>query len=95
VNSVLDHLLVGMLLLASLCYAFWSLGPRLLRARLLEALAVAFARVPGLGPLGRRFSTAAAQKQGGCGGCDGCAPAPPAGSSTEVRIPVAKIGRRT
>ena len=100
-SSMLDHLLVALLVLTALIYAAWSLGPKLLRARLLETLGVAFERgaaLPGLGALGRRFRAAAERKQPGCGGgCDGCGSASPAAAkqATEIKIPIGKIGRRT
>ena len=95
-NSILDHVLVTLLLLAALVYACWSLGPKLLRARLLESLGRAFERsaaLPGFGALGRRFRAAAERKQPRCGGCEGCPPAAPT-SGAEIRVAVSKIGRR-
>jgi hypothetical protein len=85
-NTVLDDLLVGALLLASVGYAVYKLGPRTLRTRILAAL-------------GR--SPAAGKQDGACGGCDNCgsestAPQSSASSNTsaEIKIPVTKIGRR-
>jgi hypothetical protein len=80
-NAVLDNILVGALLLASLGYAVYRLGPRALKKRILAAL-------------GR--SASAAKSQGACGGCDNCGtdPAAPQSSSGEIKIPVGKIGRR-
>jgi sugar phosphate permease len=85
-NAVLDDFLVGAMLLASIGYAVYKLGPRTLRARILAAL-------------GR--SAAAGKSQGACGGCDNCgsesteSPSSAAAqSSAEIKIPVAKIGRR-
>ena len=37
-NAVLDNFLVGVLLLASVGYALYKLGPRTLRKRMLAAL---------------------------------------------------------
>lgn len=81
-NPLLDEFLVGVVLLASISYALYKLGPRNLRKRMLTLL---------------KLKTAAAAKvQGGCGDCDNCgdtAPAPQSPSS-DIHIPVAKIGRR-
>jgi len=105
-NEFLDGFVVGLALLLSVGYALLSLGPRSLRRRLLEALSWAAARVPavlGLRAAAQRLSIAAAGKnQGACGGCDDCgtsaadATKSPAKDSpaAEVRVPVAKIGRR-
>jgi hypothetical protein len=105
-NGILDGALVCLALLLSVGYALWSLGPRSLRGKLLAAFAHAAARVPavlGLRAAAQRLSTAAAGKsQGACGGCDDCgtSAAEATKSSTgesqtaEVRVPVAKIGRR-
>jgi hypothetical protein len=85
-NTVLDDILVGALLLASVGYAVYKLGPRTLKKRILAAL-------------GR--SATAGKQDGACGGCDNCgseSSAPQSSaeqqSSTEINIPVAKIGRR-
>jgi hypothetical protein len=105
-NGILDGSLVCLALLLSVGYALLSLGPRSLRAKLLAAFAYAAARVPaalGLRRAAQRLSVAAAGKtQGACGGCDDCgtsaadAAKSPTGEpqAAEVRIPVAKIGRR-
>jgi hypothetical protein len=105
-NGLLDNSLVGLALLVSAGYAVSSLGPRGLRQRVLAALARAASRAPkflGLWRLARGLEKASAVKaQGACGGCDGCgSEAAPAqnssgqnGSASEVRVPVAKIGRR-
>ena len=100
-NSILDNCLVGLALLVSAGYAVYSLGPRGLRRRLLGALGRAAARAPKfLGPrrMAQWFAHASAGKaKGACGGCDACgSEPPPAQNSTgaEVRVPVAKIGRR-
>jgi hypothetical protein len=85
-NAVLDNILVGALLLASVGYAVYKLGPRTLRTRILTAL-------------GR--SATAGKQAGACGGCDNCGSESTGQqssgeqqSSTEIKIPVAKIGRR-
>jgi hypothetical protein len=80
-NAIFDNLLVGALLLASLGYAIYKLGPRALRKRILAAL---------------RLSTSAGKSESACGGCDNCGSdtAATPSSSAEIKIPVAKIGRR-
>jgi hypothetical protein len=81
-NGLLDKFLVGIVLLASLSYALYKLGPRNLRKRILKHLS--------------RIVDVAPANQGACGGCDNCGDASIAPKSTpaDVRIPVAKIGRR-
>jgi len=105
-NGILDGSLVCLALLLSVGYALLSLGPRSLRRKLLAAFAYAAARVPavlGLRAAAQRLSMAANGKShGACGGCDDCGTgaAEAANSPTkdspaaEVRVPVAKIGRR-
>ena len=99
-NGILDNALVGLALLASAGYAAVSLGPRSLRRRVLGVLSHAAARAPaflGLGRAAQRLAAASAAKaQGACGGCDNCSsetttPQPP---KAEIRVPVARIGRR-
>jgi len=100
-SSILDNALVGLALLASAGYAAVSLGPRSLRRRILGVLGSAAARAPtflGLGGMAQRLAAASAAKaQGACGVCDNCgsepttAPQPP---KAEIRVPVARIGRR-
>jgi hypothetical protein len=100
-NSILDDSLVGLALLASAVYAVAAIGPRSLRRRILGVLGRAAGRAPaflGLGRIAQRLAAASAAKaQGACGGCDNCgseaAPAPQA-PKAEVRVPVARIGRR-
>jgi hypothetical protein len=97
----LDDLLVGLVLLVSVIYAVFSLGPRSLRGRLLIGASALLRRLPGfpgLHELASRLQTAATLKaKGSCGGCDNCAseqpPTAPA-SGPEVRISVSKIGKR-
>jgi hypothetical protein len=100
-NGILDDSLVGLALLVAAGYAVSSLGPRGLRRGLLGGLGRVAARLPkffGLRRTAQRLSVASAGKaKGACGGCDSCgseqSPAQPS-SEGEVRIPVAKIGRR-
>jgi len=42
-NAVLDNFLVGVLLLASVSYAVYKLGPRTLKRRILQTLSRAMA----------------------------------------------------
>jgi hypothetical protein len=99
-NALLDDFLVGVLLLVSLGYAFYKLGPRTLRKRALAACSRLMATAPAflrLDRVARSLASASAGKaQGACGGCDNCgtetSPAPP--SSAEIKVSVAKIGRR-
>jgi hypothetical protein len=99
--TFLDDAVVGVLLLASAAYAFSALGPRNLRRRVLTALSAWLARAPAaLGmcrePLRRaaqRMARAAETKpQGACGGCDNCG-TPVSGAATEIKVPIANIGR--
>lgn len=105
-NSVLDNALVGLALLVSAGYAVSSLGPKSVRRRLLGVLGRAAARAPayfGLRRMSQRLAAASMVKaQGACGGCDNCgaeeASASKPGSQNspapDVRVPLAKIGRR-
>ena len=83
-SALLDLLLVGTALLASLLYAILALGPQSWRRRVVAILAaVGLARI-------------APKTSGSCGGCDNCA-SPDAKESTagaETRIPLDDIGRR-
>jgi hypothetical protein len=100
-NNILDNFLVGLALAVSAGYALSSLGPRSLRRRLFAALSGLIARAPaalGLRRTAQWLAVASkAKASGACGGCDSCgseqAPSskPPA---ADVRVPVAKIGRR-
>jgi hypothetical protein len=105
---LLDNFVVGLALGSSAVYAAFSLGPKSWRAAVARRLGQLVPRIPtqlGLRGAAQRLSLIAAAKAGGaCGGCDNCAsdsapkPAPEAaaGPNTpgEVRIAVAKIGRR-
>jgi hypothetical protein len=108
-NNVLDNSLVGLALLASAGYAVMKLGPRSLRQHMLAGLSRLIARAPpafGLRRISERLGAASAGKvsgkaQGACGGCDDCGseqtPAQQGAQNlpqSEVRVPVAKIGRR-
>jgi hypothetical protein len=100
-NALLDNSLVGVLLLVSLGYAFYRLGPRTLRKRILDAVSGTLAAAPAFLKLGRvaqRLDAASlAKAQGACGGCDTCgteSASKPQPASAEISIPIAKIGRR-
>jgi len=102
-NSFLDDALVGVLLLLSAGYAFSALGPRNLRRRVLNACSAGLARAPAALRLGRaaqRIARAAHTKpQGACGGCDDCGTGTPgsetaaSSAATEIKVPIASIGR--
>jgi hypothetical protein len=101
-NAVLDNFLVGVLLLASVSYAVYKLGPRTLKRRILQTLSRATAAAPvflRLGRVAQKLDAASSgSAQGACGGCDNCgteSSSEPQPSSAEIKIPVAKIGRRT
>jgi len=106
-NAVLDNFLVGVLLLASVSYAVYKLGPRTLRSRILRTLSGAMAAAPAffrLGQVAQKLDAASLGKaQGACGGCDNCgsesssepqSSSASSASSAEIRIPVANIGRK-
>jgi hypothetical protein len=101
-NAVLDNFLVGVLLFVSVGYAVYKLGPRTLRRRILQTLSRAMAAAPVFLRLSRaaqKLDAASVRKaQGACGGCDNCGTetsSEPQTSSAEIKVPVAKIGRRT
>jgi hypothetical protein len=99
-HGVLDEILVGVVLFASVAYAVLSLGPRTLRSRLLAGASMLLRRAPAyprVRALATRLETAASiLPKGSCGGCDNCgSEEPPAGpSGSEFRIPASKIGKR-
>jgi hypothetical protein len=100
-NGILGNSLVGLALIVSAGYALTSLGPRSVRRGLLAALGSTAARAPKFLRLGRMaqwLSNAAAGKaSGACGGCDSCGSEPssaPKSRETEIKVPVANIGRR-
>ena len=104
----LDNFLVGLVLAASAGYAAFALGPKSWRAAIARGLGNFALRLPaglGLRSAVQRLSASWAAKAGGaCGGCDNCgsesAAKPASGTIAgpvtpgEVRIAVAKIGRR-
>jgi uncharacterized protein DUF6587 len=103
-NAVLDNFLVGLLLLVSVAYAVYKLGPRTLRSRILRTSSRAMAAAPAFFRLGRaaqKLDAASFAKAGACGGCDNCGtesssePQSSSASSDEIKVPVANIGRRT
>jgi len=107
-NGFLDDFLVGLILLAGFGYAAYALGPKRFRARLLTGLAALMGRLPGFlgtrGVAGRLADRARLKSGGACGGCDNCGSetAAPATTTvttadrapTEIRVPLAKIGKR-
>ena len=104
-SPVLDGVLVTAALSASAAYALFALGPRTLRRDALMRVAGWASRAPGwpgLRGVAAWLGAAAAKSSGACGGCDNCGndegaktSATPSGSSGEIKIPVASIGRRT
>jgi hypothetical protein len=99
-NAVLDNVLVAVVLLVCLGYACVKLGPRAMRKRIFWHLSVIFAAAPSflkLEKVAQRFASASGKTQTACGGCENCgtetSSAPP--SSSEINVPVGKIGRRT
>ena len=92
---VIDDILVGLALLVSIGYAAMSLGPKSLRRSVLSAASRVLSHSPasGMRRAAERLAASAVSKGSGCGGCDNCGSEPPA-NQTEVKIPVAKIGRR-
>lgn len=98
---LVDDVLVGVVLLASVIYVLFALGPRTLRGRAMASASALLRRLPPhlhLRALAARLQSAASIKvKGACGGCDDCGagPPPPAPSSaSEYRVPLAKVGRR-
>jgi hypothetical protein len=98
-NAVLDNVLVAVVLLVSLGYALFKLGPRTLRQRILWQLSRVLASAPSflrLAGVAQRLLAASGKTQAACGGCDSCGESSSAPqSSSEVNVPIGKIGRRT
>jgi hypothetical protein len=99
-NAVLDDFLVGAVLIASLGYAAFKLGPASLRKRVIVALS----RIAGAAPaflnlrqVSQRLEAASGKTQEACGACDNCGTESPSvpQSPAEIRVPVGKIGRRS
>jgi hypothetical protein len=105
-NRILDDTLVGLALVASAGYALAALGPKGLRARLYRGLAGLAQRAPALlrlSAVARRLDAkAAGSTSAACGGCESCGSEEPIANQpnasdprpSEVRVPVAKVGRR-
>jgi hypothetical protein len=100
-SRILDHVLVGLVLIASASYAAAALGPRSLRRRVLAALSRVMARAPALLGLRRMAEwlalRSAGKAPGACGGCDSCGPEQTTAqkpADSEVRVPVSNIRRR-
>jgi hypothetical protein len=106
-NPILDNFLVVTALAASAVYALFKLGPSALRRALLARVANWISLAPGwcgLRGLAARLGAAAVKSSGSCGGCDNCGSeggaaqaSPPASASagaSEIRVPLASIGRR-
>jgi len=100
-SRILDHALVGLVLIVSAAYAASALGPRSLRRRVLAASSRVMARAPaslGLRRMAEWLAVRSTGKaQGACGGCDSCGAAETPGENSpdaEVRVPVANIRRR-
>jgi hypothetical protein len=99
-DAVLDNFLVAAVLLASLGYALLKLGPRSLRQRILAALSGILAAAPSILRLkgaAQRLAASSGKSQAACGGCDSCGTEPSSApqSSSEINVPIEKIGRRT
>src|ERR1700735_3923437 len=98
-NAVLDNVLVAAVLLVSLGYALVKLGPRALRQAILRRLSLILAAAPSslrLGGVAQRLSAASGTAQAACGGCDSCGESASAPQqSSEINVPIGKIGRRT
>ena len=108
-HSVLDNVLVGAVLLASVVYATYSLGPKALRRRLMRGAATLLRKLPGalhLQSTAQRLEGFSLKSGGSCGGCDSCESSSPAAGaeppgttagsagSTEIRVPLSAIRRR-
>jgi hypothetical protein len=108
-QSVLDDVLVGAVLLASVVYATYSLGPKALRQRLMRGGVTLLRKLPSalhLQSTAQRLEASSLKAGGSCGGCDSCESAKPAASTqstvattgstapTEIRVPIAAIRRR-
>lgn len=80
-HDILDDLLVGGVILISVVYATYSLGPKALRRRLTLGAAVLLRKLPAmlhLGGAALRLEAASLKAGGSCGGCDNCGSTLPA-----------------
>jgi hypothetical protein len=108
-HSVLDDVLVAAVLLASVVYAAYSLGPKALRRRLLQGASTVLRKLPSalhLQSTAQRLEESSLKAGGSCGGCDNCESTKPAsgsessgaaaasGSPSEIRVPLSAIRRR-
>lgn len=108
-HGALDDVLVGGVLLASVVYATYSLGPKALRRRLLRGAGTLLRKLPSalhLRSAAQRLEASSLKAGGSCGGCDSCESAKPAAgseaavaavdsaASTEIRVPISAIRRR-
>jgi hypothetical protein len=88
-HSVLDEVLVGGVLLASVVYATYSLGPKALRRRLMRGAVTLLRKLPSalhLQSAAQRLEAASLKAGGSCGGCDSCESTKPAAGS-ESTVP--------
>jgi hypothetical protein len=98
-NTVLDNLLVAAVILVSCCYALLRLGPRSFRERIFRYLSLILAAAPSflnLEAVAQRLAAASGKNQAACGGCESCgSESSSVTQSSEVNVPIGKIGRRT
>jgi len=95
----LDDMLVGIALFLGFGYATYSLGPKSWRARWFSGAQAVLRRLPGAPArrVAEQLAARAGKPGGACGGCDNCGSATPEAGradTSEVRIPLAKIGKR-
>jgi hypothetical protein len=95
----LDDMLVGIALCLGFGYATYSLGPKSWRARWFGGTAAVLRRLPGaaLRRAAEHVAARAGTTGGACGGCADCGSTSPRterSGTSEVRIPLAKIGKR-
>jgi hypothetical protein len=108
-HSVLDNVLVGGVLLVSVVYATYSLGPKALRQGLMRGAVTLLRKLPSalhLQSTAQRLQAASLKTGGACGGCDSCESTKPAAGaestvtttgspgSTEIRVPLSALRRR-
>jgi hypothetical protein len=108
-HGILDDVVVGGMLLASVVYATYSLGPKALRRRLMRGGVTLLRKLPSalhLQSTAQRLESASLKAGGSCGGCESCESAKPAAgteapvasagptTSPEIRVPVSAIRRR-